>query len=64
MWSLKTVYELSNRYCFMENLSRTILAELKSSSVLRLNRDTYRGIPFNFERVLGFEGMETNGERG
>lgn len=64
VWSLKTVYELSNRYCFMENLSRTILAELKSSSVLRLNRDTYRGIPLNFERVLGFEGMETNGERG
>lgn len=57
-----TVYELSNRYYFMENLSRTILAELKSSSVLRLNRDTYRGIPLNFERVLGFEGMETNGE--
>lgn len=48
----------------MENLSRTILTELKSSSVLRLNRDTYRGIPLNFERVLGFEGMETNGERG
>lgn len=44
----------------MENLSETVLAELRREvhPVLSLDRDMYRGISLNFERVLGFEGMK------